>query len=92
MPKTPQQRPGVKAASKPPEPKQSGLIRKTKEWTDAVREIKEGKSIEIRLPEHLNGSMRNPINAFVAALKRKYRRGYRIYAREGVIYAIHKES
>ncbi len=83
---------GVRTASKPPEPKQSGLIRKTKEWTDAVREIKEGKSIEIRLPEHLNGSMRNPINAFVAALKRKYRATYHIYARDAVIYAIRKEA
>jgi hypothetical protein len=82
---------GVKTASKVPEPKQSGVVRQTKEWASAVARIEAGERLEIRLPEKLNGTLRSPINAFVAALKRKYRRTYQIYAREGVIYALPKE-
>ena len=83
---------GVKIAGKVPDPKQSGIVRKTKEWASAVEQIERGQSIEIRLPDKLNGEMRSPINAFLAALKRKYRKTYRIYARNGVIYALPKQQ
>jgi|HubBroStandDraft_4_1064222.scaffolds.fasta_scaffold651277_2 hypothetical protein len=79
---------GVKAAKNPPRPKQSGIIRNTPEWKNAVQDIEAGKSIEIRLNGELD--LRNPVNAFVQALKRKYRRSHNVYAREGVIYAIPK--
>ena len=82
---------GVKTAKQVPVPKQSGVVRKTKEWAAAAARLEGGDpSIEIRLPEHLNGSMRSPINAFLAALKRKYRKEYTIYARNQVIYAVRK--
>lgn len=84
---------GVKTAKDVPVPKQSGVVRKTKQWASAVERLDKGESaIEIRLPDHLNGSIQNPINAFLAALKRKYRQNYSIYARNGVIYAVRKES
>jgi len=81
---------GVKDAKNPPRPKQSGIIRNTPEWKNAVSDIEAGKSIEIRLNGGLD--LTNPVNAFVQALKRKYRRSYKIYAREGVIYALPKDT
>jgi hypothetical protein len=83
---------GVKASKSAPTPKQSGVIRQTKEWAKVVSQMEDGKSIEIRLPEHFNGSIRHPINAFMAAMKRKYRKTYRIYARNGTIYALPKDT
>ena len=80
----------VKSAKDVPNPKQSGIIRNTKEWFDAVGQMDQERQIEIRLPDSFNGSIKNPINAFIAALKRKYRRRYHVYARNGVIYAVPK--
>jgi hypothetical protein len=75
-----------------PAPKQSGVVRKTKEWADMTVKMDKGQLVEVRLPDHLNGSVKHPINAFMAAMKRKYRRTFQIYARGGVIYAIPKEK
>jgi hypothetical protein len=57
-----------------------------------VSQMEEGKSIEIRLPESMSAAIRHPINAFMAAMKRKYRKTYRIYARDKVIYALPKDT
>jgi hypothetical protein len=81
----------IKRAKNAPTPKQSGVIRQTKEWQSAVAQIDQGKAIEIRLPDTFNGSIRHPVNAFMNALKRKYRKGYLIYARAGVIYCLPKD-
>jgi hypothetical protein len=83
---------GVSHAKSTPLPKGWGIISKTKEWREATSEIGMGKSIEIRLPDHLNGSLRSPINAFMAALKRKYRKTYRIYALKGIVYCVPKQG
>lgn len=80
---------GVKITSKPPAPKQSGLIRQTREWREAVAAMEAGKPIEIHLDGKLDGEMRSPVNAFLAALKRSFgTKEYKIYARGGVIYAL----
>jgi|HubBroStandDraft_6_1064221.scaffolds.fasta_scaffold317466_3 hypothetical protein len=84
-------RKAVKRAKSVPRPKQSGLIRQTVEWTAAVRQMDVGKQIEI-LPPTSTPSLSSPINAFMAALKRKYRRSYHIYAVKGVIYAVPKNG
>ena len=83
---------GIKTAKNVPKMKEWGVVRKTDEWKRVVAQVEAGKSIEIRLPDHLNDSIHNPNNAFMAALKRKYRRTYQIYARARVIYAIPKEN
>lgn len=80
----------VSKTSHPPRPKLAGVVRRTPEWASAIKQIEAGKSIEIRLTSL--GEVRNPINAFLAALKRKYRKTYQIYARNGVVYAIPKRT
>lgn len=78
----------VKTSKVVPLPKQSGIIRNTAEWFDAVGQMDQGRQIEISLPSTFNPTIRGPVNAFIAALKRKYRRSYHIYAVKGVIYAV----
>jgi hypothetical protein len=73
-----------------PQAKISGIVREMKEWADATRQLDAGKSIEIKLESVV--PLKSPINAFIAALKRKYRRKYHVYARNGVIYCVDRDT
>jgi hypothetical protein len=77
------------AAKIRPPAKVSGIIRSTPAWAWVVARIEKGQEVAVEIHNPIDGIV-NPQNAFLAALKRKYRRTYQIYARNGVIYAVPK--
>jgi hypothetical protein len=78
----------VKLASDIPRPKLSGVVGKSKEWASIVRMMKAGGKIEVRIPSDGFDGLKQPMRAFLAAMKRKYRKTYHVYAIKGVIYAV----